>query len=77
MKTRRKGWRSMGLLLVGLLGPVLGGGLTEAKAGEPDAKTYWNIDDVRPGMKGEGPNGDGRHEARRVRCRSPGRDERC
>ena len=25
-----------------------------APAGEPDSKTYWNIDDIRPGMKGTG-----------------------
>jgi SpoIVB peptidase S55 len=25
-----------------------------AVAGEPDAKTYWDVDDIRPGMKGKG-----------------------
>ncbi|MHC5537577.1 SpoIVB peptidase S55 domain-containing protein, partial [Singulisphaera rosea] len=38
-----------GLVLFGLL---LGG--VHSKAAEPDPKTYWDIKDVRPGMKGTG-----------------------
>ncbi len=25
-----------------------------AQAGEPDRKIYWNVEDIRPGMKGTG-----------------------
>lgn len=30
------------------------GGAAATIAGEPNAKTYWNVDDIRPGMKGTG-----------------------
>jgi hypothetical protein len=43
---RLRGWLSfVGLLLLWAL---------SAKAAEPDPKTYWNVDDIRPGMKGVG-----------------------
>ena len=33
------------------LGPI---SRTCASAGEPDPKTYWDVRDIRPGMKGVG-----------------------
>jgi len=54
MKIGRRGWQSTGLLIAGLIGPTLGGATHSVRAGEPDAKTYWNVEDVRPGMKGKG-----------------------
>ena len=30
------------------------GSVACAQAGEPDPKTYWDVKDVRPGMKGKG-----------------------
>jgi SpoIVB peptidase S55 len=43
-------WRGLAAALVF----VLGGWALSAPAGEPDAKTYWDINDIRPGMKGTG-----------------------
>lgn len=37
------------LALLALLGSALA-----AQAGEPDRKMYWNVEDIRPGMKGTG-----------------------
>ena len=54
-----------------------------ATAGEPDPKSYWDVGQIRPGMKGVGQTVNGRHEARGVWGRglkrdaddvSPGRD---
>ena len=50
-------------------------GCIPAFAGEPDPKTYWDVKDIRPGMKGIGQDRDGRDEARGVRGRGPGRDD--
>src|SRR6059058_184368 len=43
------------LICRGLLAALvsLGGTLTSS-ASEPDSKTYWDINDIRPGMKGTG-----------------------
>ncbi len=38
-------------LILALLGLVQ---VKSTRAAEPDPKTYWNVDDVRPGMKGKG-----------------------
>lgn len=50
--TRRGLW----LLLFGLVGWVLmtPSAFSTAFAGEPDSKTYWDVKDLRPGMKGVG-----------------------
>ncbi len=39
----------LGLLVLSVLG-----GTTASRAGEPNPKTYWKVDDIRPGMKGTG-----------------------
>ncbi len=52
MKIGLRGWISIGLIVAGLLSAMPGKGSTWA--GEPDPKTYWNVDDIRPGMKGKG-----------------------
>src|SRR4051812_30204612 len=41
-------------LLVRLVVIVLAAGAASARAGEPDPKTYCDVDDIRPGMKGTG-----------------------
>jgi hypothetical protein len=38
----------------GLAATVLGLGFAGMSAAEPDAKTYWDVNDIRPGMKGTG-----------------------
>src|SRR5947209_8873613 len=46
--------RRRGLLGVLLMGGLIAGAGAVATAGEPDPATYWDIKDVRPGMKGKG-----------------------
>ena len=46
--------RRRGFLLFWLVGGLLAGVGSGAWAGEPDPSTYWDIKDVRPGMKGQG-----------------------
>jgi hypothetical protein len=46
--------RRRGLLTVLLVGGLLAGLGASIKAGEPDPATYWDVKDVRPGMKGKG-----------------------
>ncbi len=48
---KRKRWRFGGGLWAGLM---LLGSAVGAVAAEPDPKTYWNVNDIRPGMKGTG-----------------------
>ena len=48
---KRKRWLFGGGLWAGL---VLLGSAVGAFAAEPDPKTYWNVNDIRPGMKGTG-----------------------
>ena len=43
-------WRGLAAVLVFLFV----GAALRASAGEPDPKTYWDINDIRPGMKGTG-----------------------
>lgn len=50
---RRYQLRSMMAVTVAAVSLVLGGG-TVGRAAEPSPKTYWEVDDVRPGMKGTG-----------------------
>lgn len=45
--------RSFVGLAVAALATTMGGALP-TRAGEPSPKTYWNVDDIRPGMKGTG-----------------------
>jgi SpoIVB peptidase S55 len=46
--------RRRGLLSVLIVGGLIAGAGTDARAGEPDPATYWDVKDVRPGMKGKG-----------------------
>src|SRR5262245_49653240 len=46
--------RRRGLLSVLIVGGLIAGASTDARAGEPDPATYWDVKDVRPGMKGKG-----------------------
>jgi hypothetical protein len=50
MKTALRGWGSVALVVAGMLTASA----VNTQAGEPDSKTYWNVDDIRPGMKGKG-----------------------
>jgi hypothetical protein len=43
-----------GLITTLLAGLVALGSVACARAGEPDPKSYWNVKDIRPGMKGVG-----------------------
>jgi hypothetical protein len=54
MKPGRNRWRSAGTIAVGLLGLALAQEPRVSRGGEPDPKTYWNVADIRPGMKGVG-----------------------
>ena len=54
MKTGQSARASMTLVVVVILGLMPGTDRRSAHAGEPDPKTYWNVDDIRPGMKGTG-----------------------
>jgi hypothetical protein len=54
MKPGRNGWRSVGTIVVGLLGLGLAQAPRISQGGEPDPKTYWKVADIRPGMKGVG-----------------------
>src|SRR5207253_4420884 len=42
----------VGLVVVAVAAAV--GGARPSGAGEPSPKTYWDVDDIRPGMKGTG-----------------------
>jgi hypothetical protein len=46
--------RRRGLLGILLVGGLIAGAGGVATAGEPDPATYWDVKDVRPGMKGKG-----------------------
>src|SRR5690349_18667726 len=46
--------RRRGLLSILLVGGLIAGAGAVATAGEPDPATYWDVKDVRPGMKGKG-----------------------
>ena len=46
--------RRRALLTVLLAGGLLAGAGIDAVAGEPDPETYWDVKDIRPGMKGKG-----------------------
>jgi hypothetical protein len=46
--------RRRALLTVLLAGGLLAGARIDAVGGEPDPATYWDVKDIRPGMKGKG-----------------------
>ena len=54
MKPGRDVGRRMTRLAVGLLGLAILIGPATAVGGEPEAKTYWDVADIRAGMKGVG-----------------------
>src|SRR6185312_6660553 len=41
-------------VLYGLMAALTAPGIAAAQATEPDPKTYWDVNDIRPGMKGTG-----------------------
>lgn len=49
LATTRRGWAWM--ILLGL---AIGSGVPASRGGEPDPATYWDVEAIRPGMKGVG-----------------------